>query len=263
MGLQTMDGMTPEKLSIATSEAEAEEASRVIAPWWHTALVLAQLTALALIGPTTQRARLIEPHLLMYTAGIMGQGLQLGAVVAGLYRRRRFFLETLRGGLGTWRGEAWRGVALYLATMVMFAVAGVILHVLRLRPGYDNSVMYAMAPTSAVELLAWLCACVVIAFCEEHVFRGYLLQQMVAWGRGMGASPTVAATGAVVATSVLFGSLHLYEGVGGAILIGILGAMYAVVALRRGNLRAVMVAHLLQDFLTVVFIMTRHAHRAR
>jgi membrane protease YdiL (CAAX protease family) len=86
---------------------------------------------------------------------------------------------------------------------------------------------------------------------------------MLAWARGKGASPMVAASSAVILTSVLFGSLHVYEGVGGAILIGILGAMYAAVALRRGNLRAVIVAHVLQDFMTVLFIMGRHAHAGR
>jgi membrane protease YdiL (CAAX protease family) len=99
---------------------------------------------------------------------------------------------------------------------------------------------------------------VVIGFCEEHVFRGYLLRQMIAWGASLGLSRRVAVGSAVVLTSVLFGSLHLYEGVRGAILIGVLGMMYAWVALRRGNLRAVIVAHVLQDFLTIALLMTWH-----
>jgi hypothetical protein len=36
--------------------------------------------------------------------------------------------------------------------------------------------------------------------------------------------------------------------------------MYAVVALRLGNLRAVIVAHVLQDFLTFLLIMPKHLH---
>jgi membrane protease YdiL (CAAX protease family) len=265
-----MDDMLPEELPAGVGEADVAEVREAtdpvyepIAPWWHTALVLTELVVLALIGPAIEQARLSEPHLFRYTAGIMAQCLQLGAVVAGLYHRRRFFLDTLRGGAGTWRTEAWRGVALYLGTLLMFAVAAKLLQVAGLRPHYDPSVINAMAPTGALELLAWLCVSVVVGFCEEHVFRGYLLQQMLAWARGKGASPMVAASSAVILTSVLFGSLHVYEGVGGAILIGILGAMYAAVALRRGNLRAVIVAHVLQDFMTVLFIMGRHAHAGR
>jgi len=52
------------------------------------------------------------------------------------------------------------------------------------------------------------------------------------------------------------------RGVGGVVLIACLGAMYAVVALRLGNLRAVIVAHVLQDFLAFVLIMTRHLRGA-
>jgi membrane protease YdiL (CAAX protease family) len=69
-----------------------------------------------------------------------------------------------------------------------------------------------------------------------------------------------AASVAVVVTSVLFGSLHVYEG---AVLNTCLGAMYAVGALRPGNLRAVIVAHVLQDFLTFLPIMTKHLHGVR
>jgi len=81
---------------------------------------------------------------------------------------------------------------------------------------------------------------------------------MIAWGAKAGASPRVSASVAVVVASVLFGSLHVYEGVGGVVSIACLGAMYAVVALRLGNLRAVIVAHVLQDFLAFAVIMTRH-----
>jgi membrane protease YdiL (CAAX protease family) len=89
------------------------------------------------------------------------------------------------------------------------------------------------------------------------------LQQMIAWGRSLGLSRAVAVSGSIVLTSALFGSLHVYEGVRGAILIGLLGMMYAVVALWRGNLRAVMVAHVLQDFLTMALLMTGHGRGGR
>ncbi|HEY5211902.1 MAG TPA: CPBP family intramembrane glutamic endopeptidase [Acidobacteriaceae bacterium] len=239
-----------------------EPRPRVIAPWWHTVLVLVQLMAVALIGPRSVRSRMDMPHVALYTVAVMSTWLQLGAVVAGVYRRRRFFFDTLQRGVRSWWVDAQRGLVVYLATLLMFAMVAAALHRLGLHPGFDREVLMMMAPNSWLELLMWLGVCGSVGFCEEHVFRGYLLQQMIAWGAKAGASPRVSASIAVVVTSVLFGSLHVYEGVGGAVLIACLGAMYAVVALRLGNLRAVIVAHVLQDFLAFVMIMTRHLHGA-
>jgi membrane protease YdiL (CAAX protease family) len=242
---------------------EGRATPRMIAPWWHTALVLVQLIVVALIGPRSARSGAGVPHVVLYTVAVMSTWLQLGAVVAGVYRRRRFFFDTLQRKAGSLWMDAQRGLALYLATLLMFAIVAMALHRLGLHPGFDRGALMAMAPNNWLELLMWLGVSVSVGFCEEHVFRGYLLQQMIAWGARAGASPKLAASAAVIVTSVLFGSLHVYEGVGGAVLIMFLGAMYAVVALRLGNLRVVIVAHVLQDFLAFVLIMTRHLYGAR
>ena len=258
-GPQVDDGVANDLDAHALGPAEDLQ---TLAPWWHTAIVLAQLLALALIGPRTSRDRTYEQHVFVYTAGLMSQWLQLSAIIAGLYRRRQFFIDTLRRGARPWWQDGLLGCGLFVATMIMFATATMAMHGLHVQPSFDHRVMYAMAPKSAGGLLYWLVLCVAIGFSEELVFRGYLLRQAIAWIRRSGASQGAAASLGVVLTSVLFGSLHVYEGVGGAILIGVLGAMYAVVALWRGNLRAVIVAHVLQDFLTMVFVMMRQAHAA-
>jgi membrane protease YdiL (CAAX protease family) len=250
---------------LLTPQSETVEAKRVvaIAPWWHTALVLGQFIALACIGPAVARQRSMETLAVFYVGAVMGQGLQLSAVVAGIYDRRQFFLGTLRGGLGGWWSEIWRGGVLYLATMAMFVVAAVAFHMVKWQPGFERHAFDGVMPVNAGQVLLWLGVCMVIGFCEEHIFRGYLLQQMIAWGESLGCGRAVTVGGAVLLTSVLFGSLHLYEGTGGAVLIGLLGVMYSAVALWRGNLRAVMVAHVLQDFLTMMMLMARHHHGAR
>jgi membrane protease YdiL (CAAX protease family) len=235
-----------------------EEPASGLAPWWHTVLVLAQLIALALLGFIATQKRSVQSHAVLYAGIVIWQGLQLSAAISGIYHRQRFFRHTLLDGLGDWRSDIWRGAALYLATMVMFVVITLALHVAKLRSDVDHQALYAMVPANAWQLAIWFVICVVIGFCEEHVFRGYLLRQMIAWGASLGLSRRVAVGSAVVLTSVLFGSLHLYEGVRGAILIAVLGMMYAWVALRRGNLRAVIVAHVLQDFLTIALLMTWH-----
>ena len=233
-----------------------------IAPWWHTALLLAQLLFLALIGPSSARLRIDQPHLALYIASIMSQYLQLSAAVAGVYRRKKFFVDALQSACSTWRREILIGIALFIATMVMFGIVNGLLRVAGLHTSVDHEIIRSMAPTNARQLLLWLVVSVVVGFCEELVFRGYLLRQGVALMHRMGASRLLAQALSVVLTSVLFGSLHLYEGLSGAILIGLLGLVYSIVALSRGNLRAVIVAHVLQDSLAMVFIMLRHSHHA-
>ena len=89
------------------------------------------------------------------------------------------------------------------------------------------------------------------AFCEEHIFRGYLLTQGLALFARIGVAPRLFVNAiAIVITSLIFGSLHLYEGVGGAVIIAALGCFYSVIALKFGNLRAVIAAHFLQDFVS-------------
>ncbi len=117
-----------------------------------------------------------------------------------------------------------------------------------------------MAPRNAREMLMWTAVSITARFCEEHLFRGYLLTQVNVWGRMLGAPRFFAAAFSVIATSALFGALHLYQGVGGAIMIGFLGVFYAVLALRLGNLRAVIVAHFLQDFVTAAMVFSAATH---
>jgi membrane protease YdiL (CAAX protease family) len=252
--------MDDDGLAMISDESDVIESVRPIAPWWHSVLVIGQLGLLALMGPTSARLRVDEPHLPLYVAALMATWLQLGAVVAGVYHRRRFFFDTLRRRARVWWRDAWVGAVLYLGTMVMFAVVMAAMHAVRWQPRFDRHVIEAMAPRSWSALLLWLAVSASVGFCEEHVFRGYLLQQAIALLRGWGGSTQSSMVVAVVLTSALFGSLHVYEGVGGAVLIGCLGVVYSVVALRMGNLRAVIVAHTMQDFVTFAVLMMHHAH---
>lgn len=250
------DGQQGAEVRLSSRETQA------IAPWWHTALVVAQLVTIAVLGPRSMEGRIGLPHVALYTVALMSTWMQLGVVVAGVYRRRRFFFDTLERRARSLWVEVQRGFALYLGTLLMFVIVTILLHHVGWRPGFDEHVATAMAPRSVVELMYWLLVSASVGFCEEHVFRGYLLQQLIRFGKAWGASSLMSSAAAIVLSSMLFGGLHLYQGVGGAVLITCLGMMYAVVALRCGNLRVVIVAHTMQDFLTFLLIMTRHVYRA-
>jgi membrane protease YdiL (CAAX protease family) len=86
--------------------------------------------------------------------------------------------------------------------------------------------------------------------CEEFLFRGYLLRQIANWS---GSSAV-----AILLSAAIFGSMHLYEGTAPAIQIAALGVLFAIVAVRRGGLRAVMVAHFLQDAVAGLLLFAHH-----
>lgn len=203
----------------------------------------------------------------------------LGCIVAGLYHHQLFFWNTLRHNRRSWRLEAVRDITIDVACSVMFnlIVMGFV-YVLVLRHASHTSTVYqavasrlqlkdktveAIASATGLELLFWIGVSFTAGFCEEHIFRGYLLRQSIAFFRRIGTSQKFAAVLSIAGTAVLFGSLHLYEETGGAVFIGLLGLVYATLALRFGNLHAVIVAHSAQDFLVGLFLFLPHLHQAR
>ena len=81
---------------------------------------------------------------------------------------------------------------------------------------------------------------------EEVLFRGYLLTRL---GQLFG-SPVAAA----VVSSLLFGSLHIYEGYAAVIIITIFGLVLAVCTLWRRSLVAAMVAHFLFNTFQLIML---------
>jgi membrane protease YdiL (CAAX protease family) len=127
----------------------------------------------------------------------------------------------------------------------------------------DSEKVRAIAPHTWTEMLVWIGLSCTAGFCEEHVFRGYLLTQALAWCGRAGLPRLWRVTLSIAITSTIFGGLHLYEGAGGAALIAALGAVYCLVALKLGNLRAVIVAHFLQDFIAGLVLFSLHLHHTR
>ena len=89
--------------------------------------------------------------------------------------------------------------------------------------------------------------------CEEFLFRGFLQQQ---FARASGRVWV-----GVVVSAVLFGCAHGYEGIAGMLMITVYGALFSMLALRRGSLRAGMIAHAWHDSITGVALwMLNRAH---
>jgi len=121
----------------------------------------------------------------------------------------------------------------FVALMVLGATA-VALHF----RGSKESVGF-LAPRGVAQIALWVVVCVTAGFCEETIFRGYLQKQFIAWSGS--------ATAGVVASAVVFGACHVYQGVKPAIVITVYGLMFGILAQWRKSLRPGMMTHALHD----------------
>jgi len=185
-------------------------------------------------------------HLFRYLSAVLFEWLLLGASMAGLYRRREFFELAFTTRAWSLVRSLRLGIAVYLAGFLTIGLVGGALYFTPLFHRRNQAVILALMPRTPSELAAWLFVSLTAGLCEELIFRGYLLQQLSAW--------TKRPVAAIVLTGVLFGCLHLYEGVAAVFPLAALGILYGFVVRRsHGDLRAVILAHTLQDFL-VAFI---------
>jgi hypothetical protein len=233
------------------ASAEVHVGPDPVAPWPHTVFILAVLGVWATYGALYSPVAMVDrmPRSMMYTVQMMVQYLLAGTTIAGLYHRRQFLAGVL-GGF-EWRNifrDLGNGFLIYLGGIAVVGVVGVLLRPSRLT--HNGAAVSAIAPHHAMELAIWLLVSLTAGVCEEFLFRGYLLRQFQRWFGSVRV--------AVVVSTLVFGSLHLYEGTGTAVQIAGLGAFYAVIAVRRGNLRHVMIAHFLQDAITGTVLYLRH-----
>ncbi len=109
----------------------------------------------------------------------------------------------------------------------------------------ESDLVYLLIPeTPREKLWAALILAPTAAFCEEFLFRGYLLTQLHAWLHSL--------LWAWVVSSVAFGLAHFYQGWSGMVRAGLLGALLAYSVVRWGTLYPAMLAHWIID--TVAFL---------
>ncbi len=234
----------------APRQAEASVRPHTIAPAFHTIFLLAILILWA--GYSALRFTLppsVMPRTVTYLSSIVVQSLLVGSTIAGLYHRRQFINSMLGfSAQQTLTRDIAIGIATFIGALVLVSFLTVALKFTPLHLSHRPAVLRAMAPNSLPQLLLWGVVSLAAGIGEEFVFRGYLQQQLIHWFR--------AAPIAIAVCSLLFGCLHFYQGTVGVLQTACLGAIYSVVALRRGNLRSVMIAHFLQDVVagTIMFL---------
>ena len=269
----------------------AEERSP-IAPWWHTALLVALIAATSVFGLRRRGTAVTGvSHFWIYSLTILWEWALAGIAYWGIKMRGvplRQLLGERRPGAKVLFADF--KVAL-LIWIVLLPVIGVIHAVLNhvedtmvLARQHENGSgasknsasgrsktdareaprrpqseivrkrIARLAPSTGGEMLLWIALSISAGICEEFVFRGYLQQQFTSLNGRLLAG--------VASSALIFGGAHAYEGVPGMISIALLGAAFSMIAVQRQGLRSGMMVHAWHDiFAGGLALLLKHAHR--
>jgi uncharacterized protein len=235
--------------TIAASGIELRS-SKPVAPWWHTCLLVAIFLGIALSGARFQHQARSEPGMLEQHPNVIPLYLSLIAMEWGLIlyvrkglRRTGTKLTEIIGGRWTSAKDVLSDAALALGLWGTWTL-GQMAWDRWLGSGHAASIQ-AMLPRRGIEILLWIGVSASAGFCEELVFRGYFQRQFHAY--------TDSRWIALFLQAVLFGISHGYQGTEACVRIAVFGAVYGLLALWRGSLRAGMMAHAWTDIMSGIF----------
>jgi len=214
----------------------------LLAPWWHTVLLIAVLLLVSLNGTRGRHPLAGGSKVPQYLWGMTWEWTLLAITWFGF--RKRIKLRDLIGGSWARTEDFLLDVvyagAFWVCALFVLGAGAKLMHLdqagkfesMRKQLGF-------LIPGSNVELAVWFCMSATAGFCEEIIFRGYLQRQLAAVTGSMLAG--------VVLSAALFGASHGYEGVARMVLIGVYGLMFGLLAWWRRSLRPGMIAHAWHD----------------
>lgn len=135
-----------------------------------------------------------------------------------------------------------RGIAILLTLFLVASIASLFMAQL----GFVMpSEVEMFLPQELFGKLLWVFMSFTAGFCEEAVFRGYLMTRIRLLGKFD--SWTIP----VILSSILFGIPHLYQGFAGMVVITLLGAIFAISYIRYRTIWPAIIAHFFLDFLNL------------
>jgi len=219
----------------ATAQFEQNTYGRIAAPL-HTILVLAVQGILAVRGLlhiNATHATVNLNRVAMYERTILTEWLLFALVILGGW---------LHGSsLFTILGERWRSALAVLKDIGIAAafwiVSTGILSILgaHSHSGAPDRAVQFLLPQGRFEMFLWIVLSITAGICEEAIFRGYYQTQFMAL--------TKSAPIGILLAAVAFGAAHSYQGLGGAIRIGLQGVLLGILANWRKSVRPGMIAH--------------------
>jgi membrane protease YdiL (CAAX protease family) len=153
-------------------------------------------------------------------------------------RYRGFTLHTLIGG----RWESLKSFARDFGISLAFlAVSMPLIGLLAHAMGASRNISQAdITPATLGQLAVWIALAATGGFCEEVVYRGYLMRQFRVW--------TKSTTWAVLIQGIFFGLAHGFYGFA-MIVVMVHGCLLGSLAVWRRSLRPGITAHILQDLI--------------
>jgi membrane protease YdiL (CAAX protease family) len=214
----------------------------LIAPWWHTVLVVVPI-AIGSIASWYQHglpnANLpgISSRLSSYFTVLAIEWFPVLLIWLAL-RRRGLSISTLVSGRWQTLGMFFKDLGLAVGFLVVVVpLVGILASLLG---GVAETAVANITPKTGFELTVWLGLAVSGGFCEELVFRGYLTRQFSAWtgSRALG----------IALQGVAFGLAHGYYH-WAMVAPMVQGWLLGLLAYWRKSLRPGMLAHGVQDAL--------------
>jgi len=136
-----------------------------------------------------------------------------------------------------------RGLAILLSLYVIAAALTILMATIGFTiPGEVEMFL----PQELFGKLMWVAMSFTAGFCEEAVFRGYLMTRIRLWGNF--SSWTIP----LIVSSLLFGIPHLYQGFAGVVVITVLGAMFGYSYIRYRTIWPAIIAHFFLDSLNLI-----------
>jgi hypothetical protein len=202
-------------------------------------LVLLLLAGAALAYFSAGRMRTVPPtnRVFFYFKTMLWEWFLLAYVLLGVHWHHTS-LEEVTGAAWKRARDFFRdlGIALLFWILALFVLV-LLAHLLNPRP----SVSFLL-PQSRLEVFIWILLSTTAGICEEAIFRGYLQKQFIAW------------TGSIPAglflSACIFGLAHIYQGAKSAVVLGVFGLMFGILAHRRRSMRPGMITHALHDTAT-------------
>jgi len=236
-----------EASAVTGKTLDTSDSGALLAPAWHTALLVVFVGASSIAGAIGSRHFIAgrRGNMPTYLASIALEWVLAGLVLWGLRLRRtplRAVLGEIRPGGREWLRDAAVAAVFWVVAMMLLGVVGGVLKLAHLQTDNIRAIVSKLAPSTGAEIAAWIVLCLSAGICEEFVFRGYLQLQFARMSRRVWLG--------VIASATVFGFSHGYEGWSGMLLIVAYGALFGVLRLIRGNLRAGMIAHAWHDFLS-------------
>lgn len=238
--------------TFAADGSNLTETRKLIAPAWHTGLLLIFLAVPLVSGFVAQTTRSSGGQILTHHSAAMMR-FYIPVLVFEWFlvlfvwlgvRGRGMTLKDLVGGRWKNGGSVAFDFILGLIVWISLLAIGVGLQNL-LGPEAAKKINIIM-PQGPREMAVWVAVAATAGFVEELVFRGYLQTQFVRMGL-----PTILA---IVAQALVFAGGHAYEGLNAVITIAVYGVFFGILAALRRSLRPGIIGHVIFD-VSVVFLM--------